>query len=322
MNAPATASEQDLSNLPRVAGVKKPSRVTSGFVPAAVSGAALGMGAIVIGWAITEAAGLATGSSLGPVAVYTAIIGAVYGLITSSWSDLVTRIWDRAIIRACIGAFVGAAAGALAGALFQVLFNELQAADDPGAIRFYLLRSLSWAVFGVGIGAAAGIAERSVRKTTNGIIGGLVGGLIGGAIFHWLSLNVDSASNARLAGLSAIGIVVGAAIGVVEVARRQAWVRVTAGGMAGKEFILYHATTQVGSSPKCELTLIKDANVEPFHLRIDDQSGRRLLTAYDGAEVSVNDVAVRSRTLRNGDRIRVGGTTLEYLERDHETAGT
>ena len=173
-------------------------------------------------------------------------------------------------------------------------------------------------MFGVGIGAAAGIAERSVGKATNGIIGGLVGGLLGGAVFHWLSLNIDSASEARLAGLSTIGIVVGAAIGIVEIARRQAWVRVVAGGMTGKEFILYHASTQVGSSPKCELTLIKDPDVLPFHMRIDDQGGRRLLTAYDGAEVTVNGAASRSRTLRNGDRVGLGGTTLEYLERDHE----
>lgn len=316
-----TAPQRDLSNLPKVVGAHKPktdSRRSNliAVLGSAVTGATVGYIAIAIGWAITEALDVSDGRSLGPIALYFAILGAVYGMIVSAWSDVASRIFDRALIRAAMGAFVGATTGALAGAVSQVLFEALQQSDDPGALRFYLLRALAWAVFGMGIGIAGGIAERSMRKSVNGLLGGLIGGAIGGVLFQWLSLNVDSAGQARLVSLAAVGISIGAAIGIVEVARRQAWLRVVAGGMAGKEFILYHATTNIGSSPKCEITLIKDPGAAPFHARIDDQSGRRVLTPYDGAAVSVNGGTIRTRNLRSGDQIVVGATTLEYQERD------
>lgn len=305
--------------LPRVTGAPKSSRLRLGGAAAvarsSLAGALLGYVAIVGGWAVTEAAGIADGRSLGPIAVYTAVLGAIYGLVVSSWADVAARIWDRAVVRAATGAAVGGLTGAMAGALSQVLFDALQKANDPGALRFYLLRALTWAVFGAGIGISGGIAERSMRKAVNGLFGGLLGGAVGGAIFHWVSQHVEAASQARLLSLAAIGLTIGGAIGVVEIARRQAWLRVLAGGMSGKEFILYHATTHIGSSPKCQITLIKDQSAQPFHVRIDGQGGRRVLTATDGAPTTVNGDSVHTRALRSGDRIQVGATTLEYLER-------
>ena len=119
----------------------------------------------------------------------------------------------------------------------------------------------------------------------------------------------------RLLGELVIGAGIGAAIGLIETARRQAWVKIVAGGMTGKEFIVYHANTIFGSSPKAQITLIKDPNVAPFHFRIDEHGPRRALTAFDGCAVAVNGAPVTSHWLRDGDVIQAGSSALRYQER-------
>src|SRR5207302_3036392 len=120
---------------------------------------------------------------------------------------------------------------------------------------------------------------------------------------------------ARLLGLVVVGIAIGAAIGLVEIARRQAWLRVIAGGMSGKEFIVYHQQTNVGSSPKCEITLIKDPGIQPVHFAISEQGNRRLLSSYQGAQTLINGTPVTQHWLRDGDTIQVGSSALQYGER-------
>ena len=69
--------------------------------------------------------------------------------------------------------------------------------------------------------------------------------------------------------------------------------QIVAGGMTGKEFVLYDGETRVGSSPKCEITLIKEPAVQPFHFTISaEAAGRRTLTAYEGCPVTVNGAPV------------------------------
>jgi hypothetical protein len=149
----------------------------------------------------------------------------------------------------------------------------------------------------------------------NGALGGGLGGGLGGACFQWLSLHVDSAGDARLLSFVVIGGAIGLAIGVVELARRQAWVRVLAGGMSGKEFNLQHAGTVIGSSPKCEIVLIKDPSAAPFHAKIEERNGRYVLSAMPGCEVLVNGGRARTHTLRSNDLIQIGSSVLDYQER-------
>lgn len=282
----------------------------------AIGGALLGYCAILLGWAVTEASGISDGRTVGPVVLYSSVLATIYAIVVSSASDVRDRIWDRAVVRAFIGAVVGAVVGAVAGLLSYLLFDALQQTQEPDAARFYLLRALAWAAFGVGIGLVGGIAERSSRKAVNGLIGGLVGGAIGGLLFHYVGQHVADDAEARLVGLAAIGVCTGAAIGLVEGARRQAWLRVLAGGLAGKEFILYHDVTTIGSAPKCHVTLIKDPQAAPFHAQIAVDGARRVATALDAAPLVVNGAAVRSRALRSGDLLQIGATVLLFQERD------
>jgi hypothetical protein len=312
-------TEDRLADLPSIsslptAGSGSSRRSRLDTLDTVVTGALVGGAAIILGWLLTEATGTASANSLGGVAVYVAMLGAVYAAITAAWSDAAAQVWGRALERAATGAWVGLAAGAVSGAIAYELYDHLQQLTaDPSGLRFYLLRVLAWAIFGAGIGMAPGIAERATGKVGNGILGGVIGGAVGGAVLHWSSFEVAEAGDARLLGLTAIGVSIGVATAAVELVRRQAWVRIVAGGMSGKEFILYHQSTDIGSSPKAHITLIKDPTAAPIHARIVAEGAGRRLIAVE-APVVVNGTSGSGARLRDGDVIEVGSTTLQYAE--------
>lgn len=310
--------------LPRVttlhtaSGRRKPT--ADEYVAALCRGALLGAFAIVLGWVATEQSGAARSTTLFGIAVYVGMLGAIYGLITTAWGDFVDRLWSRAFERAAIGAWVGLAGGMISGAIAFELYSNLQhTTADPSGTRFYVLRALAWAIFGAGIGVAPGLAERASRKVTNGIIGGAIGGALGGAVQHWSSFEVAAASEARLLGLVAIGVCIGAATAVVELVRRKVWLHVVGGGMTGKQFILYHRESDIGSSAKAQITLVKDPLIAPRHARITDSDRMRTINALDGV-IAVNGRTVRERSLRDGDLIQVGSTTLRYAEDEPDSS--
>lgn len=331
---------------PSVAGVK-PAPLKVGAGPGASSPAPFqfggtlttnviaGLVSILVAWVavelFTSPDQLVTSESeaVGHTALLVGVLGLIFGALFSSWDKLTARLWEAALPQAAIGAAVGGIAGAISGAIAQSTYHSIlvsvlkDSLRDPSSslsphdVRFYLARALAWAIFGVAIGAACAAAQRSARKLVNACLGGLAGGTVGGLFFHWLvaSGTVHDATVARFLSFAVIGGGIGAAIGVIETARRQAWLKIVAGGMTGKEFIVYHTNANVGSSPKCEITLIKDPAIGPYHFRIDEQSGRRSLVPYDGCVTSVNGHQVGSHVLRNGDSIQVGSTTMQYAER-------
>jgi hypothetical protein len=180
----------------------------------------------------------------------------------------------------------------------------------------YLARGLGWALFGIGVGVTVGLITRSRKRAVNGALGGALGGLAGGLVFEFVAANMDAgASTSRLLGLAAIGALIALATRAIEAARREAWLQVVAGGMIGKEFILYHAITRIGASPDCEIFLLKDPAVAKLHAQIEDAGPLRTLTSADGASVLVNGTAVGSQVLRSGDQLQFGNTVMAYSER-------
>jgi hypothetical protein len=255
-----------------------------------------------------------------------AVFGAVFGAVVAAWDDATSRVWESALPAALTGLVIGAIGGAISGAVAQDIYGSLVENILEGAnfenfqetyesADFFLTRALGWAIFGLGVGFSLGVAKRSTRKTVNATIGGVIGGALGGLVFHYVGIHVEDEAMAQLIGFAVVGLGIGAAVGLVEVVRRQAWLKVVGGGMTGKEFILYHAHTNVGSAPRCEITLIKDSRVSPFHCRIDERSGRYSIVPFDGSEVRVNGAATNGHWLQAGDRIELGDTALSYSER-------
>jgi hypothetical protein len=322
--------------LPSVEGVRPPAR------PVAVGGPSLSFGgtlpnsiaaataAALVGWAAFRlffANPAPTTDLVSQTALEVGLFGAVFAAVFAAWDDARSGLWESAGRAALAGLALGAVGGAISGAVAQAIFESLvkniledteSIADLVGkysSAQFYLARALAWAIFGAGAGLSLGVAQRSSRKAINAAVGGALGGALGGAVYHYATLHVEDEAMSQLIGFAVVGIGIGIAIGLVEVARRQAWLKITRGGMLGKEFIVYHQVTNVGSAPKCEITLIKDAQVAPYHCRIDDHGGRYAISAYEQNPVSVNGTPVTNHWLRAGDSIEVGGTTLRYQER-------
>lgn len=291
---------------------------------------------ILVGWAVCEITGIglwSSSSSFGQdvaSGVYTGSVGFFFAVTYAAWEHVVARNW--AGIRRWLGVSgpLGFGLAFVAGFIAQIVFRHfvIQIARSltlsdllhlQSNIKLYLTRALAWGLFGLGMGVAvAGVRAR--QKLVNGAVGGAIGGAIGGLVFHWASFNVSSQSTARLVGLLCVGAAVGLAIGIVETLRRDAWLNIASGPMAGKEFIVYNADFSLGSSPQCDVTLIKDGSLASVHavIRTTEVAGQqpRVLYANDGCAVFVNTVpVVQPRHLRGGDVIALGASTIVYSER-------
>jgi hypothetical protein len=340
--APPPAGPVAATELPTVEGVRPPARSVGvgadpigfgGTLPNNVVAAVL---AALVGWGVFRLAfphPVLTSDLVAHTALQIGVFGGAFGAVFAAWEDARSGLWESALRAALGGLALGAVGGAISGAVAEAIFEQMVESIISGAdsfseltdlyssAQFYFARALGWAIFGAGAGLALGVARRSSRAALNGAIGGVVGGALGGLVFHFASIKVEDEAMAQLAGFAVVGLGIGAAVGLVEVARRQAWLKIVAGGMLGKEFILYHQVTNLGSSPQCEVTLIKDSRVAPFHCRIDDRGGRYSITAYEGAEVRVNGTPVTNHWLRAGDTVELGGTSLTYQERQTEPIG-
>jgi hypothetical protein len=290
----------------------------------AVLSAVAGMG---LAWLITQITGVADitpGSLTGLHAIaglWVGVVAVAFCTIVQAFDRLLAGAWEAAAQRAGRAVLPALALGFVSGFLASWVYYKVgeQAVrhgnfslDNP---LLYFARALGWAIFGAGIGATLGLAEQSQRKAINGILGGAAGGGIGGLIFQFTGAHIHSQGFSRLVGLLAIGVLIAAATVLVETARREAWLRVIAGGMTGKEFILYHAVTRIGSSAQCEIFIVKDPAVAALHAQIHEQAGRRTLSAAPGAPVLVNGAAVSQHELRPGDQLQIGATTIAYDER-------
>jgi len=143
-------------------------------------------------------------------ALWTGVIGLVFGALYSAWDDLWSGLWESAGRAALIGGAVGAAVGALSGAIAQWLLTALvedllrnaTTSTDLLEMKLRMAYVAGWAVFGLGVGAACGTVTRSNRKLVNALAGGALGGAVGGFAFtyigEWLNNDrIELAGSAR-----------------------------------------------------------------------------------------------------------------------------
>jgi len=244
-----------------------------------------------------------------------AMFGVGLGAVLMAWEGLTIGASNKALRDGALGALIGGVAGAIGGAIAEALFDAVLGDGGTDAEdRLQVARVVAWAAFGGIIGLGLGIKGGS-RKVVNGVLGGLCGGAVGGVAFAVLS-GPDSGFTTRALGFAATGIGIGLGIGIVERLRREAWLVISTGPMAGKEFILYRPVTTIGSSPKSDITLPKDAAVGPVHLALRRGDGHTITaTSPSGYAVVVNGRSVGSIRLRHGDVVMVGATGLSFQER-------
>jgi hypothetical protein len=265
-------------------------------------------------------------------------MGACIGLTIGSMEGLLARNFKRAAKAGLAGlgiGFAGAiAASVIIGLVYPVLDNLGQAFISPEAIedpsRYFsgfifimIRRSILWAILGMTVGLGPGIGLNSKKLIYNGFIGGMIGGAIGGLLFDPINYLVSGgtldhgASVSRGIGFSALGAMTGLMIGLVEAMSKDAWLLMSVGFLKGKQFIVYKNPTVIGSSPKCEIYLFKDPDIEPLHAKISKlRDGFEIEDLNpDGSGTWINGKRTGRRRLNNGDQIQIGKSTFIFSEK-------
>lgn len=185
---------------------------------------------------------------------------------------------------------------------------------QAGALAYLIFgRLVGWALMGVLLGAGVGLATFSPPNIAKGAIGGLAGGFLGGVTFDAISAFSGGGLISRLFGLSAIGLMIGLFIGVVQELTKAAWLKVEAGRLRGREFRLDKPVATVGRAEESEVGLFGDPAVAARHAVIERKGAEftiKDLTRDPGT--FVNGMRVETAPLHHGDLVGVGGYQLRF----------
>lgn len=262
-----------------------------------------------------------------------ALVGGFIGLALGAVDGLVCRLLRRALIGGAIGFVVGFVGGFISNILANLAYaplTQLAMRQGGGAVGSlstwgFLLqmggRALAWGLAGITMGMGQGIALRSKRLFIYGLVGGVIGGLMGGMAFDPVDMLLlgglkPSSHVSRLVGIALVGLSVGALIGIVELLARDAWLRMTAGPLAGKEFLIFKDVMQVGSSPRSDIYLFNDPEVAQLHATIRAVGDEcEIENQHDYPPVLLNGRPLKRARLRHSDEIRIGRTVFVYEKR-------
>ncbi len=234
--------------------------------------------------------------------------------------SIVERSVKKALVRAGLALPLGIVLGFIFNSLANIFYNiglgicyqaGVQSYHNPAV---WIVRGLAWAVFGAAGGVVYGIIGRSMRKTGYGVLGGAIGAAIGGMVFDPISFATHGGATSRAIGFCLLGTATGIAMGLVESALKDRWLYVTAGPLAGKQFILYKPQTAMGSSQSCDIYLFKDAEILPQHAVLQLKGSKVHLIASGLAYVAGQPVR-GMRVLESGSMVQLGRYTFRYQER-------
>jgi hypothetical protein len=258
-------------------------------------------------------------------------VAGMVGLFLGSAEGLMCRNFPRAAKCAVVGLGIGFGGGLVAlfvaGFIFVLMtalavqfWDNPRPGAMPGGIALLIImmgRASAWSVAALPSGLGQGIALRERKVILNGLLGGALGGLLGGFLFDPIDIALRSPGNAsvsRAVGFTVIGLMVGMLVGLVDQWTKTAWLLMKAGPLAGKQFVLYHSPTVLGSTPKADVYLFKDENIEPRHALLHNRGGHFEIedcNTRDGTYV--NGIPVQKRLLQSGDQIVLGKTVLEFV---------
>jgi Inner membrane component of T3SS, cytoplasmic domain len=301
---------------PEIAAQEKGSFFLKGWVYLGLAGFAGAM----LGWGIAEPGFVdASGRHWGNIW----LIPLIVTLMSSGFAiaeSIVERSARKAVIRVAISLPLGIVLAFVLDVIANVIYNlGLGICRAAGVQSFHnptvwIARAVAWAAFGVGGGLVYGIVGKSGKKTGYGALGGAIGAAVGGLIFDPISFATHGGAASRAVGFGLLGLATGVAMGLVESALKDRWLYVTAGPLAGKQFILYKPQTRVGSMQTCDIYLFKDPEILPLHATLVQKAGRVHLIAEGTVYVSGQRVH-SSRVLESGSIIQLGRYSFRYQER-------
>jgi hypothetical protein len=255
-----------------------------------------------------------------PVIVATMCIGFAVA------ESIVERSLRKGLIRVGISIPLGVALGFFFNLVANIIYDiGLSLCGAAGVQTFHnpavwIVRGIAWAVFGVAGGIVYGIVGKSAKKIGYGALGGAIGATIGGLVFDPISFGVEkylhhaSGTLSRAVGFTILGMATGIAMGLVESALKDRWLYVTAGPLAGKQFILYKPVTVMGSAQTSDIYLFKDLEILPAHATLS-QKGDRVYVNAEGPVYMAGSRIYNSRMLENGAVLQIGRYSFRYQEK-------
>jgi Inner membrane component of T3SS, cytoplasmic domain len=325
-------------SLVRPVGLPTQQRSVSGAIPILIlSGAGIvgGLFAFVISHftlsLLQNSQASSTESNLAFSFILAFFIGICVAIADAASSRVIEKIGIAIAIAIPTALVSGLAIGDLANIFYQHAENPIiikylqiynsgqtQLASQYYSNQTHIPRGIAWLIIGIATGLTVGIASRSLKRLALTVVGGAIGGFIGGAIFDFFPANLEWVS--QMLGITITGLLIGLSMGLLEQAARTQWIEIVAGGMAGKQFILYKSDITIGSSPSADITLIKDPGISPVHARISAQGGRSYIESLDATRPVLIDGYVSGKSpISDGANITVGGTMIRFRERKGET---
>jgi hypothetical protein len=247
------------------------------------------------------------------------------GMLIALCLSIAEPVVDHNLQGALVNGTVGATLGVIGGVVVSLFVDRLYVAlggtggtEDDAGYRQMMARAITWGVLGLFLTLAPGLVMRNAKKFFIGMAGGLLGGLVGGALFNPVAAATDGNQHvSRLVALLAIGIIAGAATGLIENAAKSGWLKVTAGLIAGKQFILYRNPTFIGSGPECQIYLFRDPEIGRRHAAVHIvPGGFELENLPMGGTTLVNGKEVERVRLKSGDTIQIGATGFAFQEKE------
>lgn len=229
----------------------------------------------------------------------------------------------KAAIRGLLALGIGTVLGFIFYFIANIIFTiGLSILSQTGALSvnspgLWITRGIAWMGFGVAGGVVYGIVGQSGKKCLYGIAGGVLGAGLGGLIFDPISMATGGAGASRAVGMALFGAATGISMGLVESALKDRWLYVSAGPLAGKQFILYKPLTTIGSDQVCDIYLFKDPGVRPQHAVVELRGTRSLVRA--AGPVYIQGRAVREAMLESGNSIQIGRYAFLYRDRERAT---
>ena len=230
------------------------------------------------------------------------------------------RNWRGVVVNGSVAAILGVVGGVVVALFidrFRVMVVSVIADAQTPMIKTMIANAVQWGTLGLFVGVASGIVLKSLKKATAGATGGLIGGLIGGALYNPVAQLSHNQHIARLVAICVIGLIAGLGTGLIENAVKTGWLKVSAGLIAGKQFILYRDPTFIGSALSCHIYLFRDPAVGKRHAAVHIVPGGfeiENLPLGSGTLVNQEQVVGRRR-LRNNDQITIGSTTMTFQEK-------
>ncbi len=237
--------------------------------------------------------------------------------------SIVERSVQKALIRGLLGLVLGFISGFffyfVANIVYNIglgIFDRSGMEIGPSSPVHWFIRSIAWAVFGAAGGVVYGIVGQSWKKCVYGVLGGIIGAAVGGFLFDPIILLTGGAEASRAIGMMIFGASTGVAIGLVESALKDRWLYVSAGPLAGKQFILYKPSTRIGGDQSNDIYLFKDPSISPAHAVIELRGPIAMLLASGPTYVAGQPVT--QAALRSGDSIQIGRYSFQYREKHRQ----